>query len=113
MRNLLLDPLCRAEDLGTPIPPTPYGISVCLPLWEDIVGYEEKDPRVIKKMHNGYPRFFIPSTIERLIKVVEKKCAKANERALIFPRRFQAGRGEDSARRGGGSAPVTEYGRNV
>ena len=111
MRNLLLDPLCRAEDLGTPIPPTPYGISVCLPLWEDIVGYEEKDPRVIKKMHNGYPRFFIPSTIERLIKVVEKKCAKANERALIFPRRIHAERCAEFVRPRGGSAHVTEYGK--
>ena len=63
MRDLLNDPMCRADDLGVPIPPTPYGVSVCLPLWEHVIGYEEKDPRIVSKFQSGYPRFFIPPAI--------------------------------------------------
>ena len=62
-------PLCRAEDLGSPIPDSPHAVSVCLPTWADIIGYEEKEPRVIDRMRTGYPRFFL----HPLIKLV---CAK-------------------------------------
>jgi cystathionine gamma-synthase len=59
-------PLCRAEDLGAPIPDSPHAVSVCLPTWADIIGYEEKDPRVIDKMRTGYPRFFFHPLIEHV-----------------------------------------------
>jgi len=51
-------PLCDAGDLGLPIPDSPHAVSVCLPLWGDVTGYEENDPRVIDRMRTGYPRFF-------------------------------------------------------
>ncbi|MCE9519452.1 MAG: PLP-dependent transferase [Verrucomicrobia bacterium] len=92
MRDLLTDPMCRAKDLGVPIPPSPYGVSVCLPLWEHVIGYEEKDPKVVSKFQSGYPRFFIPPAIDRLIVEVEKLQARAGERALVFPRRIHAER---------------------
>lgn len=59
-------PLCRAEDLGSPIPASPHAVSVCLPEWADVIGYEEKDPRVIEKMRTGYPRFFFHPLIQRV-----------------------------------------------
>lgn len=59
-------PLHRAEDLGSPIPDSPHAVSVCLPTWADIIGYEEKDPRVIEKLRTGYPRFFIHPLIQQV-----------------------------------------------
>jgi cystathionine gamma-synthase len=59
-------PLHRAEDLGSPIPDSPHAISVCLPTWADIIGYEEKDPRVVEKLRTGYPRFFFHPLIQQV-----------------------------------------------
>jgi cystathionine gamma-synthase len=56
--SLRQNPLYRAEDLGKPIPNTPHAISMCLPRWQDVVGYEEKNPATMEKLHLGYPRFF-------------------------------------------------------
>jgi len=57
-------PLCRPEDLGKPVPPTPHAISMCLPRWRDVVGYEERDPATMEKLHLGYPRFFYHPLVE-------------------------------------------------
>lgn len=111
MRDLLHDPLCRPEDLGVPIPPNPYGVSVCLPLWEHVIGYEEKDPRVVSKFQSGYPRFFVPPPIAALMTAAEKACAKAGERVLVFPRPIHAERCIEFVKRhGGGEGRVTTYG---
>jgi len=56
--NLRNHPLCRPEDLGKPIPDTKHAISMCLPRWRDVVGYEERDPATMEKLQLGYPRFF-------------------------------------------------------
>ena len=53
--------------LGGGVPAlTPHAISVSLPKWEDNVGYEEGDPRVLDKMETGYPRFFIHLSIQKV-----------------------------------------------
>jgi cystathionine gamma-synthase len=44
-----------------------------LPTWADIIGYEEKDPRVIDRLRTGYPRFFL----HPLIQQVRRKLAPA------------------------------------
>jgi cystathionine gamma-synthase len=67
------NPLCRAENLGAPIPDSPHAVSVCLPTWADIIGYEEKDPRVIGKMRTGYPRFFFHPLIQQVRAALEAK----------------------------------------
>jgi cystathionine gamma-synthase len=66
-------PRHRAEDLGAPIPDSPHAVSVCLPTWADIIGYEENDPRVIDRLRTGYPRFFF----HPLIQQVRRKLAPA------------------------------------
>ncbi|VGO14716.1 Cystathionine gamma-synthase [Pontiella desulfatans] len=58
-------PLWRAEDLGKPIPDTKHAISMCLPRWQDVVGYEEKDPATMEKLKLGYPRFFYHPLVEQ------------------------------------------------
>lgn len=110
MRNLLTNPMCRAEDLGVPIPPTPYAVSVCLPLWEHVIGYEEKDPKVVSKFQSGYPRFFIPPLVTQLIAAMEQEHAREGERALVFPRRIHAERcAEFVQKHAGVAARVVEH----
>ena len=41
MTDLLQHPLCHATDLGKAIPPHEFGVSVCLPLWKHVIGYED------------------------------------------------------------------------
>jgi cystathionine gamma-synthase len=67
------NPLCRAENLGAPIPDSPHAVSVCLPTWADIIGYEEKEPRVIDTMRTGYPRFFFHPLINKVRAALEPK----------------------------------------
>lgn len=53
--------------LGTSIPAdTPHAISVSLPTWRDNVGYEEGEARVVQSMVNGYPRFFIHLSVNKV-----------------------------------------------
>lgn len=111
MRDLLTDPLCLADDLGSPIPPTPYGVSVCLPLWEHVIGYEEGDPKVVGKFQSGYPRFFVPPAIQALVTAAEQEHCAAGERALVFPRRVHAERcAQFIHAKAGVTARVAEFG---
>ena len=59
-------PRCGDKDLGAPIPESLHAVSVCLPKWADVIGYEEKEPRVIGQMRTGYPRFFFHPLINEL-----------------------------------------------
>jgi cystathionine gamma-synthase len=42
------------------------GISVLLPTWEDVVGWTNRNPKVLAYMRTGYPRFFIPRVVDDL-----------------------------------------------
>lgn len=56
-----------AIPLGGSVPAlTAHAISVSLPTWEDNIGYEEGDKRVVDKMETGYPRFFIHRSIKKV-----------------------------------------------
>ena len=78
-------PLCHPEDLGAPIPNSPHAVSVCLPTWEDVIGYEEKDQRVIGKMRTGYPRFFIHPLVQEMRAVLRAHHGREGEDVLPFP----------------------------
>ena len=65
-RNLLEDPVWRAEELGRPIPDSVHAVSVALPRWQDVVGYEEKSLEVMAHLHSGYPRFVIHPLVQEL-----------------------------------------------
>lgn len=64
--DLLKYPRSRADQLGLPIPDDAHAVSVCLPTWNDIVGYEEKDERVISRLQAAYPRFGFHPLIRKL-----------------------------------------------
>ena len=61
--------------LGSAVPAlTAHAISVSLPTWEDNVGYEEGDKRVVNAMVSGYPRFFIHLSIQKVSPVLTCGC---------------------------------------
>lgn len=64
-KRLQQSPLYRKKDLGIPLPPTKHGCSVCLPTWQDVIGYEEADPAVIEKLQLGYPRFVFHPLVQK------------------------------------------------
>lgn len=76
-----------SQEIGEPIPNnTEHAVSVTLPTWESIVGYEEGDPAVVDLMKTGYPRFFIHKSIQELNKFfLERYCRKEIEDVFVFP----------------------------
>ncbi|MBM3890150.1 MAG: PLP-dependent transferase, partial [Verrucomicrobia bacterium] len=58
-RDYFRKPAWRAEELGQPVPDSIHAVSVALPRWQDVVGYEEKKPEVMSRLKCGYPRFVI------------------------------------------------------
>ena len=60
-RDLYQNPVWKAEELGRPIPDSVHAVSMALPRWEDVVGYEEKHPETLDHLGSGYPRFVIES----------------------------------------------------
>ncbi|KAL9615523.1 MAG: hypothetical protein Q9167_000036 [Letrouitia subvulpina] len=73
-------------ELGQSIPPdTAHAVSVCLPTWQDCVGYEEGDTHVVSKMSNGYPRFFIDKQITSFVDAILLKHGEPGEGAILFP----------------------------
>jgi cystathionine gamma-synthase len=62
--QLLESPLWQEADLGAPLPDSIHAVSVALPRWEDVVGYEEKNPEVMSRLRGGYPRFVIHPLVQ-------------------------------------------------
>ena len=62
--DLSQHPIWQADELGRPIPASPHAVSVALPRWQDVVGYEEKKPEVVNALTSGYPRFFIHEQVQ-------------------------------------------------
>jgi cystathionine gamma-synthase len=85
MRDLIHDPLHAAADLGRPIPDSPHAVSVCLPTWASVIGYEEADPAVTERMQAGYPRFFCHPQVTELFAKVAREKGGPREKALVFP----------------------------
>lgn len=84
-RDVLEDPVCCADELGLPIPDTVHAVSVALPLWSHVVGYEEGDQHVVSRMQTGYPRFFV----HELVREIATRMA-GNRPCLPFPSRAAA-----------------------
>ncbi|NNJ70523.1 MAG: PLP-dependent transferase, partial [Kiritimatiellales bacterium] len=39
--------------------------SMCLPRWQDVIGYEERDPATMERLQLGYPRFLYHPLVEQ------------------------------------------------
>lgn len=92
MTDLLKHPLWTGDTLGSPLPDNDFGVSVSLPLWRHVIGYEEKDPAIVSKFRSGYPRFCCPPAVGALFDAAEREFARAGERCLVFPREIHAQR---------------------
>ena len=65
-QDLLETPVWQAEQLGQPIPASTHAVSVALPRWRDVVGYEEKTAEVMAQLSGGYPRFVVHPLVHEL-----------------------------------------------
>jgi cystathionine gamma-synthase len=78
-------PLCQASDLGKPIPDSPHAVSVALPLWDHVVGYEERRPEIREAMQLGYPRFVRHPIVAQLENYCLAKWGLEGEICLLAP----------------------------
>ncbi|MEM7387846.1 MAG: PLP-dependent transferase, partial [Verrucomicrobiota bacterium] len=90
-RDLHLDPLWQPADLGYPIPDSPHAVSVCLPTWQHVIGYEEQDPAVQKALQCGYPRFVCHPKVRELCQRIESE-NPGNQQVAVFPNEASARR---------------------
>ena len=95
--DLLCNPLWRPEDLGRPIPDSPHAVSMALPRWQDVVGYEEKAPAVMARLTSGYPRFVVHPLVQELARRLGEGAP-----CLPFPSARAAEMGAAFVRRSGG-----------
>ena len=114
IRDPFDDPFCRPEDLGLAIPESDHAVSVCLPRWQDVIGYEEGDPEVLDTFECGYPRFVAHPFVAELFLAAQAEFAKNSkkpESALVFPSLAAAWRCADYVkRRTGVSCRLESYG---
>jgi cystathionine gamma-synthase len=73
--------------LGVPLPDSPHAVSVSLPKWADVVGYEKGEKRVIEAMQLGYPRFVYHPFVAKLFADCAKRFAGADEFCHAYPSR--------------------------
>ena len=79
-RNLIENPCWSSKDLGQALPDSPHAVSVCLPRWEDVIAYEEKDPACIDVLKAIYPRFglnrFVGEVAKKAIELIDFQLKK-------------------------------------
>lgn len=58
-------------ELGSILPENDaHGVSISLPTWSAVVGYEQGDPAILTKLKSGYPRFRFHQSLEKLMNVL-------------------------------------------
>ena len=92
--SLLRRPVWEPEAIGQPIPRSTHAVSMALPRWRDVVGYEERAPEVMERLSSGYPRFVVHPLVEQL-----GKSLADGQPCLPFPSRRTAEFAADFVRR--------------
>ena len=90
-RNLLFDPVWRADEVGLALPDSPHAVSVALPRWRDVVGYEEKWPDVVSRLQSGYPRFVIHRLVRELARHIGGDLQDREAGLAVFQFHFHDG----------------------
>ncbi|MFA7235685.1 MAG: PLP-dependent transferase [Phycisphaeraceae bacterium] len=85
MTSLLQNPLYLPEHLGQPLPGAIHAVSVCLPTWRDVVGYETGEPRVVSALRSGYPRFVYHPLCRELFERIRHRLNPRDHAVLVFP----------------------------
>jgi len=78
--TLLNAPIWDGSSLGRALPDSPHAVSVSLPRWQDVIGYEEKRPEVVDRLALGYPRFVVHPLVRDLARRIGQGMA-----CLPFP----------------------------
>lgn len=86
-RNLLKNPLWRPEEVGLPIPDSPYAVSMTLPTWQSVIDYERRCPVLGAQLQSGYPRFRIANQIQALADRYQQNYAKKGESVWLYDTR--------------------------
>ncbi len=66
MRDLIKNPIWKKSELGSALPESAHAVSVALPTWDDVIAYEEKDPRCLNSLKSIYPRFGLNPLLKKL-----------------------------------------------
>ncbi|KAL4935355.1 hypothetical protein BDV06DRAFT_234405 [Aspergillus oleicola] len=86
-------------ELGDSIPSlTPHAVSMSLPTWADNVDYEKGESRVMDKISNGYPRFYVHKLIAVFADNIVAKHGTPDQTAMLFPSNKAAQRCHDFIR---------------
>lgn len=101
MRNHIQQPAWTDQDLGTPLPDSPHAVSVCLPTWDSVIGYEESKISVTSRMECGYPRFFRHPLVNELFANAKDALCKENEAVAVFPHSEAANRAAEFLKKRG------------
>ncbi|MCC5834453.1 MAG: PLP-dependent transferase [Opitutales bacterium] len=80
----------RHYPLGDLIVDSPHSVCVSLPTMADVIGYEEKDPRVRNAMKGGYPRFFENRLIREVRAQIAQTLGVDVDSLVLFPNRAAA-----------------------
>ncbi len=118
VNTLLSKPVWQGQDLGQPLPDSVHAVSVALPRWQDVVGYEEKRPEVMTRLRAGYPRFVIHPLIQELGRRIggSQPClpfpsARVAEQCVAFIRQQGGDPAEVRAHNGVAGVVTTEPGQ--
>ncbi len=98
-------PLWQPEDLGKPMPDSVHAVSVAMPLWEHVIGYEERRPEVMAKLACGYPRFVFHPLVQQVMDEFTRQFATPEEQAFIFPSEYSAQRAVEFVKQRTGVVP--------
>ena len=95
VRDFFTQPPWQPSDLGIPIPDSEHAVSVAMPTWDSVVGYEEGDAEVMRALQCGYPRFFCHPKVLALFDEAARRFAREGEAALVFGSRAACERCRD------------------
>ena len=70
--------------LGQPLPARAHAVCVSLPKFEDVIGYEEKNPATLQSMPTGYPRFVRHQMINRMIEHLDESTGQGTMGYLFY-----------------------------
>ena len=83
------------------MPDSTHAVSMALPRWEDVAGYEEKRPEVMRRISSGYPRF----VVHPLVAALGRRLGQGQP-CLLFPSSSAAAAAAQYVRRSSGE-PAT------
>lgn len=76
----------RERPLGTTVPDSVHAVCCHLPTLADVIGYEERNPEVMRQLQSGYPRFvFHPLIVKALEHIAAEDAAFTTRRLYALP----------------------------